>query len=216
MRDYSITRSRGVTVSAGLLCGLLWGVSGAWAGDGLVALQNAAPSCPDDSDSRYVDCGNGTVTDNLTGQVWLKNASCFGLLSWDEAMAAVAGLSDQLDSEVCGGLLPDACDCGLADGSAPGEWRLPSPFEWHVMVTQAVELPCTNPAITNDTGDDCWDQDCVGVGNCSFYGVVTDYYWSSTTASVSPDEAWTVDAGGSVSTLTKSNVAYAWPVRAGQ
>jgi hypothetical protein len=46
------------------------------AGDGVVALQTADPSCPDDSGKIYVDCGNGTVTDNRTGLVWLKNADC--------------------------------------------------------------------------------------------------------------------------------------------
>ena len=45
-----------------LACG---GVSGAWAGDGVVALQTAAASCADPtSTDRYIDCGNGTVTDN--------------------------------------------------------------------------------------------------------------------------------------------------------
>ena len=27
---------------------------------------------------RFTDNGNGTVTDNLTGLIWLKNANCFG------------------------------------------------------------------------------------------------------------------------------------------
>jgi hypothetical protein len=68
------------------LCGLfaalaMWGASGAWAGDGVVALQTADPSCPDDSGDRYVDCGNGTVTDNDTGLVWLKQANCLAKCS---------------------------------------------------------------------------------------------------------------------------------------
>jgi len=29
-------------------------------------------------DPRFMDNGNGTVTDNLTGLIWLKNANCFG------------------------------------------------------------------------------------------------------------------------------------------
>ena len=35
------------------------GPGAAWAGDGLVALQTADPSCPDDSGNIYVNCGNG-------------------------------------------------------------------------------------------------------------------------------------------------------------
>ena len=29
-------------------------------------------------DPRFTDNGDGTVTDNLTGLIWLKNANCFG------------------------------------------------------------------------------------------------------------------------------------------
>jgi hypothetical protein len=29
-------------------------------------------------DPRFTDNGNGTITDNLTGLIWLKDADCFG------------------------------------------------------------------------------------------------------------------------------------------
>ena len=41
----------------------------------------AAPPCFDDA-NRYVDCENGTVTDTVTGLIWLKNAGC----SWLRAL----------------------------------------------------------------------------------------------------------------------------------
>ena len=63
--------------------------SAAAAGEGLVALQTADACCPSGT-GRYVDCGNGTVTDNETGLIWLKNANCFGEMGWFAAMAAVA------------------------------------------------------------------------------------------------------------------------------
>ena len=31
---------------------------------------------------RFTDNNNGTVTDNLTGLIWLKNANCIGSLTW--------------------------------------------------------------------------------------------------------------------------------------
>lgn len=34
---------------------------------------------------RFVDNGDGTVTDNLTALVWLKNANCFGTRLWATA-----------------------------------------------------------------------------------------------------------------------------------
>jgi len=34
---------------------------------------------------RFTDNGNGTVTDNLTGLIWLKHASCYGKRTWADA-----------------------------------------------------------------------------------------------------------------------------------
>ncbi len=59
---------------------------------------------------RFTDNSNGTVRDNLTGLIWLKNASCFGEQTWPNALA----LSNTLASGTC----------GLTDGSAAGAWRL--------------------------------------------------------------------------------------------
>ena len=32
--------------------------------------------CFNDNDNRYQECGNGTVTDTVTGLIWLKKADC--------------------------------------------------------------------------------------------------------------------------------------------
>ena len=61
---------------------------------------------------RFMDNGDGTVTDTVTGLIWLKNANCFGYTNWSSALSTVAGLAN------------GACD--LADGSSAGEWRLPN------------------------------------------------------------------------------------------
>ena len=37
--------------------------------------------------TRFTDNVNGTVTDHLTGLIWLKNADCYGLLNWCELSA---------------------------------------------------------------------------------------------------------------------------------
>src|SRR4051794_35859814 len=37
---------------------------------------------------RFTNCGDGTVRDNLTGLIWLKNANCFGALQWAQALTA--------------------------------------------------------------------------------------------------------------------------------
>ena len=61
---------------------------------------------------RFTDNGDGTITDNLTGLIWLKNANCFGTRSWNNALSDSNGLEDG--------------ECGLTDGSNAGEWRLPN------------------------------------------------------------------------------------------
>ena len=186
-----------------------------WAGEGLVALNTCEASCPDDSSDRYVDCENGTVTDNDTGLVWLANANCLGELTWHEAIDAVAGLSDLPDDgEACNSLTPDQCDCGLSDGSSPGEWRLPSIEEWEAMVKHAADmLGCTLPTITSDAGTECWDQDCVDAGACSFYGVQSSsWYWSSSSSVPVPSNAWIVRLNfGFVTTHGKGDTYhYVW------
>jgi hypothetical protein len=61
---------------------------------------------------RFTNNYNGTITDNLTGLVWLKNADCFGKKAWPGAMLLAHSLTSG--------------QCGLIDGSTVGEWRLPS------------------------------------------------------------------------------------------
>ena len=61
---------------------------------------------------RLTDNGDGTVTDNLTGLIWLKNANCFGTRLWSDALTDCNGLANG--------------SCGLTDGSVAGDWRLPN------------------------------------------------------------------------------------------
>jgi hypothetical protein len=132
------------------------------------ALNPDAP-CFDNA-NRYVNCGNGTVTDTHTGLVWLQDAGCLGSLTWADANQAAAGLEQGL--------------CGLTDRSRPRDWRLPSNAEWMAMVDAAKNHPllrCANPALTDDTGSACFGD---GSGS-SFLNVTSGGYWSSTTNSQS-------------------------------
>lgn len=70
---------------------------------------------------------NGTITDNLTGLIWLKNANCFGVQSWTGAIASANGLASGA--------------CGLSDGSTAGQWRLPNLRELNSLINlQQVNL----------------------------------------------------------------------------
>lgn len=189
------------------------------AADGVVALQTAAPSCSDDSGMFYVNCGNGTVTDNRSGLVWLEDADCLGFeVDWRTAMGFVAGLGDMPD-----GSIAEDDDCGLSDGSSPGDWRLASFEEWRTMVEGGIygELDCT-PALTNDQGDACWSHQCWVADDCSFRNVHVGAYWTGQTIWFSSlyeeaDLAYYIDTeDGDLEGTLKTLAARLWPVRDGQ
>jgi hypothetical protein len=97
--------------------------------------------------TRFTDNQNGTVTDHVTGLIWLKNAGCFNPTGWDGALTDANTLSSG--------------ECGLSDGSAAGQWRLPNLSE----IESLVDVSTSNPALT--------------AGN-PFTNVSTGIYWTST------------------------------------
>ena len=115
------------------------------------------PPCFDNT-NRYVNCGNGTVTDTVTALIWLQDADCLGLNSWAAANQTAAGLKDG--------------DCGgnLTDKSSPGDWRLPTKDEWDAMMISGC-----SPALSSDAGTSCMAD-----GASLFTGVAKDDYWSRT------------------------------------
>ena len=78
---------------------------------------------------RFTDNLDGTVTDNHTDLVWLKNANCFGRKAWNNALRACNELADGT--------------CGLTDGSRLGDWRLPNNNEMRSLVSPYAKAPAT-------------------------------------------------------------------------
>jgi hypothetical protein len=137
---------------------------------------------------RYIDNGDGTVTDNQTGLIWLKNANCFGKQNWETAMQSATQLADG--------------QCGLTDGSKPGDWRLPTIEEWEAMVDDKYQ----GPALSNAVGTSHWKE------GDAFWGVQSNNYWSSTSTGKE-----TMDLGyGYEIILNKTLTSYLWPVRGEQ
>jgi len=130
---------------------------------------------------RFTDNLDGTVTDNLTGLLWLLDSTRFADLSFADAL------------DTCNNLADDGAS--LTDGSVPGDWRLPN--IWELGSLNDFEqigpaLPADHPFITDGAGT----------------------YWSSTTAAVNGNRAWTVGTGiGKVSHLPKGGQNQVWPVR---
>jgi hypothetical protein len=161
--------------------------------------------------NRYANCGNGTVTDTVTGLIWLQDAACaalgnppgdaFGGLDWAAANRAAGALKNG--------------DCGLTDGSSPGDWRLPTSDEWIETMSRAAALRCSqdsnDPELTNEKGTGCFPH------NGQFAGVARPgYYWSSNSSETFPFEAWfTLLHDGSIESSDKTFTLRVWPVRGG-
>ncbi len=137
------------------------------------------------------DNSDGTVTDNLTKLVWLKDADCFGTRTWSNALIDGNNLSN-------GG-------CGLSDGSIAGQWRLPSRFE----LESLLDLEYYGPALSDASGMSKWTE------NDVFRRVRSGAYWSSTTYVYDAGYAWVVWMfdGYVDSNFSKTNRNSVWPVR---
>lgn len=154
--------------------------------DGMVQKGVAWPN------PRFTKHGNGTVTDNLTGLLWLENASCFGTQTWVNALDSANNLASGA--------------CGLTDGTSAGQWRLPNVKE----LLSLIDYHYINPALSNTAGTGVWlaGNPFTNVGNL---------YWSSTSKVLESARAWSVSLGlGSVSGENKARPDLnVWPVRGG-
>lgn len=77
---------------------------------------------------RFTDNTNGTVTDNLTGLVWKKDALFSVASTWLEALT------------ICNSLASGSS--GLTDGSQAGDWRLPNIKELLSLIDYGQSYPC--------------------------------------------------------------------------
>jgi hypothetical protein len=122
--------------------------------------------------ARFIDNGDGTLTDSMTGLVWLKRADAIQL-PWAQAVAAVNALADG--------------QCGLTDHSTPGQWRMPNR---HEMESLADRMQANHADWFNFTfllADGTLLQPPIFT---QFQG--GQYYWTSTTDAAAPSEAWAV------------------------
>ncbi len=140
---------------------------------------------------RFTDMDDGTIRDNDSGLVWLKDASCLGTETESDAHSAVAALSDGI--------------CGLTDESLVGNWRVPSSEDWLTLVDDGYD----NPALSNTAGTGQWTN------GDAFTNVQSVDYWGQRSESephfykfmdmsigkIKTDDAW------------YGTVFHVWPVR---
>ena len=145
-------------------------------------------------DPRFSERADGTVTDNLTGLVWAKNANLLGTVDADNDTDGTAG-----DGAVTWQHALDYIKrLNRLTYLGHNDWRLPNVNELESLVHAGVYNPAlpTNPFLNVQ----------------SF-----DYDWSSTSNANYTDYAWVVDMiGGHVGNDLKTNYFFVWPVRSGQ
>jgi hypothetical protein len=139
-------------------------------------------------ESRFTDNRDGTVTDNLTKLVWLKNTNCFGIQDWQSAGLSVKSLKDG----DCG---PDP-DLVLSDGSSAGDWRLPTMEE----LCTLIDFSKRDPALPNGH---------------MFSNAPSGYHWSATRLDYNSELAWIVyfESGTTCYENIKNRSGYILPVR---
>jgi hypothetical protein len=202
-----------------MISGLVCGASSAYAADRVVVIPMGknGPPAPvaktgqtesyyvgddgalekgvDMASGRFVDNNNGTVTDKLTGLIWLKDGNCAPFFSGDASPGNSRSWTAAMDSanQLASGY------CGLTDGSVAGDWRLPNVNELFSLLDRSrvnPVLPATCPLADS---------------------TVASGYWSSTTYAYDSDYAWNVYFdNGNVYGYYKSLNSYVRCVRGGQ
>ncbi|MDD5284849.1 MAG: DUF1566 domain-containing protein [Desulfuromonadaceae bacterium] len=136
---------------------------------------------------RFTDNSDGTVTDNLTGLIWLKRADCFITQTWSAALTSANTLASGA--------------CGLSDGSTAGHWRLPNITE----LESLVDAERSNPALPAGHPFTSVQSDGYGYWSASAYAYNTFNAWYVDMSS------------GHVYYYARTYYYnYVWPVRSGQ
>ncbi len=141
---------------------------------------------------RLTDNSNGTVTDNLTGLVWLEDANCAaGTADHAGALAYVSELN-------ASGTM-NGNDCGDLTGAA--DWRLPSINDY----ASLRDISQTGPALPG--------------GNTYFDNVqsgASDHYWSASSPVNIVNAFFIQFQIGQVGINPKTATKFTWAVRGGQ
>jgi len=137
---------------------------------------------------RFTDNGDGTVKDNLTGLVWLKDANALGERTWSDALTQVANLNIGTDFS--------ATDYTAGTYS---DWRLPNIKE----LQSLIDFGNYNPALPSGH---------------PFINVQSIDYWSSTTTVNDTSKAWSVGIRSGFVLNPRKDIGgpyCVWPVRGG-
>jgi len=160
---------------------------------------------------RFTDNGDGTVTDNNTGLIWLKQANAIGNLHSGFDTDGIAGdgkVEWQSAMDFVTAMNAGTYDGGVTPAGTYNDWRLPNVKE----LESLIDFGFSGPALSNAAGTGHWSE------GDAFISVQNNYYWSSTSYAGNPSGyAWLVylHVGYGNSTGKTSVYYYVWPVRGG-
>ena len=146
-------------------------------------------------DPRFTDNGNGTVTDNLTGLIWLKHMICLGWPTWQGALNTISDFNSDPGNYTC------------QDYTASfNDWRLPNRKELLSLIDFSQYSPALPPGFSTIFA---------GVDTVNGYSL-----WSSTSCSPAThgaDKAWVLGLhSGDIKPIGKEQMGHlAWAVRGG-
>jgi hypothetical protein len=153
------------------------------AGTGLYVNNGGVGALPGDDASlqmgvpltspRFIDKGDGTVADTVTGLTWLKRANCISG-TWSGSLAAISALASG--------------QCGLSDGSTAGQWRMPNRTE---MLSLSDRAP-TFPQAESFTGQPRGSLGPVTAPVIFNSFVAFRFYWTSSTNAADTAQAWSI------------------------
>ena len=139
---------------------------------------------------RFVDNGDGTVTDYLTGLIWLKDSDCMGAAAWEEGLNNVANFNEN----------PELYSCTDYDTeNHKDDWRAPNINEIESLVNAQTH---DNAAWLNAQG---------------FVNAKAVWHWSSSTPSLTY-RRWAIhmEIGEMSRSYGPGSIFQMWPVRGGQ
>ncbi|MDP2107336.1 MAG: DUF1566 domain-containing protein, partial [Desulfobulbaceae bacterium] len=132
-------------------------------GGGQPSLVSPVSVLADSSPQRFLDNGDGTVTDLQTGLSWLQDAACLPMLDWQGALS----VANQVTGN--GGV----ADCPSLRG-VKTDWSLPNVVELRSLIDYRTDYPALSP-------------------EHPFHRVMPTGYWTATTVVGAPEYAFVGD-----------------------
>lgn len=134
---------------------------------------------------RFTEHGDGTVTDNITGLMWLDDRACFLPETWDNAVKVVEALNSK----------PDRLACGVYKGRY-ADWQLP-------------DLAALRELLQGAEGEPAAWLKSQGAAD-----IIARDYWVRDTNPLNLYFSWAVNLqDGTPRDYPKSFELYVWPVR---